>query len=99
MYSLYPPSSITQFVSTVIFYIVITSLIGGAGYIYFQQKRITSLESSLAEYKATAQSAEHTQNFLEKNIEVLKRNCKRKIKPVVVEGRLEMENLFNVPPR
>lgn len=93
------PGIITQVLSTFVFYAIIGVMISGAGYIYLQEKKIQTLQESLSKCKMISESFEGKESLLEKNLKILKRNCGRKQKPVVVHGELRLENLFNAEPQ
>lgn len=99
MYGLYGPNPITTFISTAIFYIVIGVMLAGGGYVYYLTGRIESLKISLGECESATSAYERKEGFLQDNLAILKRHCSRKSKPVVMEGKFNVENLFNADPR
>ena len=94
---LFFPGALSQFFSVALFWGVIAVIGSGLAYIYFQEHRIDRLQSSLSDCKAVAESIEDQHKFLKKNLEIIKRNCGRKPKPVIVNGDIKLENLFNEP--
>lgn len=95
---LFFPGQIFQVISSLLFYAVVLAMLGGGAYIWYQGKQITSLKSSLTTCEQTLEAEARGKTFIEENLRIIKRNCERKSKPSVVEGKLKMENLFNGPP-
>ena len=92
------PGQIMQSISSLLFYAVILAFIVGGAYIWYQGKRIDGLKVSLTKCELTLEAEAQGKTFLEENMKIIKRNCARKPKPSIVEGKVKLENLFNGPP-
>lgn len=89
----------SQGIATVLFFVLVT--FGGIGMIknWAKNRQIASLEKQLTKQEAVVEQSTSDRKFILRNLEILKKNCGREVKPVIVEGKLRVENLFDVNPR
>lgn len=96
---LFFPGALSQFFATVLFFIVVV----GGGYagvkIYYQNLKITALEKQLDYYESAVETIDQREALLTKNIELLKRNCNRDVKSLIIKEKLEIDGLFKNDPK
>jgi hypothetical protein len=68
-------------------------------YISYQKAMINSLQKKVTEYQAAVSAISDKEAYFKKSMEIMQRNCNREVKPAVVGGKLNVENLFDNPPR
>lgn len=100
MNPLFFPGAISQFVSVIIFFLVIALFLGGAGYIYYQKVQIASLTESLKDCEIKKSIIASKSTFLTENIASLKKYCNRQRADIFdKKGQLLIDKIFQVEPR
>jgi hypothetical protein len=96
---LFFPGAVSSFFATVLFFVIVI----GGGYaavrIYYQKIEISILQKKVVQYQEAVAAISGKEDYFKKSIEILQRNCNRTVKPAVTGGKLNVENLFNNPPR
>lgn len=96
---LFFPGAVSSFFATVLFFVLVIGGCYSVGRIYYQKVEIDILKGKITKYQEAVAAIGDKEEYFKKSIEILQKNCNRVVKPAVTGGKLNVENLFNNPPR
>lgn len=99
MGGLFFPGALSQFFMTAIFFAIVSVFTYMGGRIYLQERTISKLTIQVQECGFQVKDLETNNGFLRTNMYRLQQYYRVQTRPVLVNGKLNMENLFNANPR